>query len=257
MERKHTFENKADIRRHLEKLAEPDYQKFAVGLLKKPDSAIWKQEEQDVPDTEEPPELLGVRLPMLRDLAKKLAKEDLSFYREISGGDSFEEIMLQGFLLALRPVKKKEDFQLLLQDITEHVPKISNWSLCDSFCTSLKSVSKYPDEFLAFLKNYLASKKEYEVRFAVVCLLDFYIKEEYIDRLFPIWDQISHPGYYVKMAVAWAVSMCFVKFPEKTWNYLSDNKLDDFTYQKALQKITESNRVDGETKKRIRAMRTR
>ena len=37
--------------------------------------------------------------------------------------------------------------------------------------------------------------------------------------------------------------------------YLRDSRLDDWTYNKALQKITESFRVDREIKARIRSMR--
>ncbi len=61
--------------------------------------------------------------------------------------------------------------------------------------------------------------------------------------------------YYVKMAVAWAISMAYVKQPEVTMQYLKNNTLDDFTYNKALQKITESYRVDPETKQMIRSMK--
>lgn len=58
----------------------------------------------------------------------------------------------------------------------------------------------------------------------------------------------------MKMAAAWAVSMCFVKFPEKSWDYLKDNRLDDWTYHKALQKIRESQCIDKETKERIKQL---
>lgn len=68
-------------------------------------------------------------------------------------------------------------------------------------------------------------------------------------------DKIKHEGYYVKMAVAWAVSICYVKHPVTTMKYLKNNTLDCFTYNKALQKITESYRVDRETKDLIRGMK--
>jgi len=68
-------------------------------------------------------------------------------------------------------------------------------------------------------------------------------------------DKVEHPGYYVKMAVAWAVSVCFIKFPEETLPFLKNNHLDDFTYNKALQKITESLRIDQEMKALIQTMK--
>ena len=57
------------------------------------------------------------------------------------------------------------------------------------------------------------------------------------------------------MAVAWAISVCFIKFYEKTLYYLQKNTLDDFTYNKSLQKITESLRVSQESKTMIRTMK--
>jgi 3-methyladenine DNA glycosylase AlkD len=57
------------------------------------------------------------------------------------------------------------------------------------------------------------------------------------------------------MAVAWALSICFVKYPAKAMTYLNKNTLDDFTYNKTLQKITESFRVSKETKIIIRNMK--
>jgi 3-methyladenine DNA glycosylase AlkD len=71
----------------------------------------------------------------------------------------------------------------------------------------------------------------------------------------PLLDQIKHEAYYVKMAVAWAISIAYVKQPEVTMPYLKHNTLDDFTYNKALQKITESYRVTPEDKQMIRGMK--
>ena len=96
---------------------------------------------------------------------------------------------------------------------------------------------------------------EYEIRFGVVMAMQHFIDEEHLDELFSLYDGIRHEGYYVRMAVAWALSVCFVKFPERTLAYLKQNSLDKFTYNKALQKITESYRVDAATKKVIRGMK--
>lgn len=86
-------------------------------------------------------------------------------------------------------------------------------------------------------------------------LLDYYINDEYIDSLFPLFDRITHQGYYVKMALAWAISNVLCPFPAQTTIYLQNNRLDDFTYNKSLQKITESHSVSAESKQIIRSMK--
>lgn len=93
------------------------------------------------------------------------------------------------------------------------------------------------------------------MRFAVVSVLDYFIKETYLERVFAIFDRISHEGYYVKMAVAWAVSICFVKYPEETWEYLKRDHLDCFTHNKAIQKARESYRVSKEDKERLLSLK--
>ena len=59
----------------------------------------------------------------------------------------------------------------------------------------------------------------------------------------------------MRMGVAWAVSFYFVSFPEVTFAYQKNNSLDDWTYNKALQKIIESYRVEPEIKTQIRSMK--
>ncbi len=86
-------------------------------------------------------------------------------------------------------------------------------------------------------------------------ILNFYIVEDYIDEVLNILNNIHHDGYYVKMAVAWAISYCYISFPEKTLDFLKNNNLDKFTYNKSLQKIIESNRVDKDIKNLIRSMK--
>lgn len=159
--------------------------------------------------------------------------------------------MFQGMVLGY----VKVDVEETLRYVAEFVPKIDNWSVCDSFCTGLKFTKDNKERVWDFLQPYFASKGEYELRFGIVMLLSFYIESDYIDRVLLLLDNVKHEGYYVKMAVAWAVSICCVKLPEPTMEYLRNNTLDGFTYNKALQKITESYRVDTGTKDFIRSLK--
>jgi 3-methyladenine DNA glycosylase AlkD len=86
-------------------------------------------------------------------------------------------------------------------------------------------------------------------------LLNYYIDEAYLDRVLQSLDQIRLEAYYAQMAVAWALSICYIRFPARTLNYLQGCGLDDFTYRKTLQKIIESHRVDLQEKEVIRQLR--
>ena len=86
-------------------------------------------------------------------------------------------------------------------------------------------------------------------------LINYYIDDTHIKQALRSIEKIQNGSYYVKMAAAWAVSMYYVYDPSRTEAFLSDTVLDDFTYNKALQKICESRQVSRETKEKIRAMR--
>ena len=138
--------------------------------------------------------------------------------------------------------------------IQEFIPKIDNWAICDTFCAGLKFTKKYPKEVWDFLQVYLKSQKEFEVRFGIVMLLDYFIKEEYIDEVLQKLDKISQDKYYVKMAVAWAISIAYIKFPERTKQYLWEEcHLSKEVYHKAIQKIVESTRITKEEKQEIKS----
>lgn len=195
--------------------------------------------------------ILGVRLPHLRKLAQELAKSDWQTYIATAQDDYNEEIMLQGLVIGY----VKGDIREILSYVANFVPKINNWGVCDSFCSSLKITKKHKLLIWEFLQPYLLSREEFQLRFGIIMLLNFYIEDEYIDRVLLLLDGAKHEGYYVKMAVAWAISICFIKFPQKTLSCLQKNTLDDFTHNKTLQKITESLRVNQETKTMIRTMK--
>jgi len=224
----------ASIHEQLLALSEPEFQKFSSSLL---------------PGTNN---ILGVRLPALRKLAKKIAKGDWRAYLASEEDRSFEEIMLQGMVIGY----VRADLPELLERIAAFVPKIDNWSVCDSFCSGLKIARKEPEAIWDFLQPYLHTEREFEARFGVVMLLFYFIEDLHIRRVLTLLDQIPSKEYYARMAVAWAISICFVRFPALTMEYLkTENSLDDFTYHKALQKITESNCVNRETKAVIRRMK--
>ena len=195
--------------------------------------------------------LIGVRLPALRRIAKEIARGEFREYLSFAQDNFYEEVMLQGLVIGAI----KTDLEEVLSLTEAFVPKIDNWAINDSFTGSLKITAKNPERVFEFLQPYFSKSGEFEVRFGVTMLLGYYVTKEYLLKVLAILDKIRQDGYYVKMAVAWTLSVCFVKFPQQVMPYLKNNHLDDFTYNKTLQKIVESNRVSLETKQSIREMK--
>lgn len=104
------------IKEQLIQMADQDYKKFASALIPNIDN------------------MLGVRLPKLRKLAQQLAKNEWRSYLAEAESDYFEEVMLQGMIIGY----VKSDIEVVLEAAADFVPKINNWSVCDSFCAGLK-----------------------------------------------------------------------------------------------------------------------
>ena len=225
----------AIIEEKLKKLADKKYKEFQLKLCPGIDN------------------ILGVRVPILRKYAKDLLKEytlDEILYN--LSDKYYESIMLQGMVIGQ---DKKKDFSEKLEYIKEFIPKINNWAVCDTFCAGLKITEKNKEKMWNFLKNYLKSSKEFEIRFAVVMILDYYIEDKYINDIFKIMDSIKSDAYYAQMAVAWALSVCAIKFYDKTLEYLKNSNIDKFTFNKAIQKSIESYRITDEQKQTLKNMK--
>lgn len=86
-------------------------------------------------------------------------------------------------------------------------------------------------------------------------LMAYYHDDSYIDDTLQVLNSTRHEGYYVKMAVAWALQLCFVKQRDKTLILFQHNNLDDFTLNKALQKCRESFRVSTADKELLQSLK--
>lgn len=199
--------------------------------------------------------VLGLRIPDLRKLASGIAKSDWEAYLATASTFYMEERMLQGMVLGC--IKPDNDIEKYLARVTRFVKIINSWSVCDTFkfAGGKKYVSLHADRIWEYLKTFMHADGEYEIRFGVVMAMGYFIDDAHIDALLNLLDGIRHEGYYVKMAVAWALSYCLVKYPEKTMDYLSHSSLDNFTYNKSIQKAIESFRVDDSLKAKLRTMR--
>lgn len=222
-----------EVRKRIEQEADEKYQKFSSALLPGINN------------------LAGVRLPALRKIAREIYKSDWKTYLKNTDCRFMEETMLKGMVIGLI----QDEPSNILEQVRTFIPQINNWSVCDSFCCGLKFVNKNKELVWDFLQKYLNSQKEFEIRFAVVVILNYYIEKDYIDKVLDILGNIRTNDYYAQMAVAWAVSICYVKFETKTYKFLKNSKLDKIIFNKSIQKIIESNRISKETKAKLKLMK--
>ena len=195
--------------------------------------------------TVNPDNIIGVRVPALRKIAKQAVKENA-----VVQSDYYEERMIKGFMIGY----EKCSLEKHLSDLKEFVPLIDNWAVCDCVCSTLKFTEKNREQVWEFLLPYL-NGSEYEVRFAVVMMMDYYLVDEYAEQALDCLLSIKRDEYYINMAVAWALSVAFVKYEGLVMPIIENQKLAPWIHNKTIQKIRESNRVDRKTKDKLNLLK--
>lgn len=218
----------------LQSLADPKYKTFHERLCKTSRA-----------------EILGVRTPDTKRIAKEIAKGDADNFLRICGDTYYEELLIKGFVLGFQ----KKTLANKRKDLDAFVLQIDNWAICDGFCAALKpKEAEYPYLY-DWCCTLLQTKGEYTRRAAIVLLMDYLLCDAYIDRVLEILPTVNCDCYYVGMAVAWCLSMCFVKYKEKTLHLLERNIFDQDTHNKAIQKCIDSFRVSAEDKAYLRTLK--
>ena len=194
---------------------------------------------------------LGVRIPVLRKIAKRETAIGTERFLSVLGDEYYEEAMLRGIAVmgAKIPFNEKE------KAIFDYIPYVDNWALVDSPAATLKIRPKEENEYLLLVEDLIADDREFAVRTAFVILLDYYVKEEFLEYIFSTADNVPAERYNVSMAVAWLIAVCAAKYPVQTENYLKRTKIDDLTYNRAVRKICDSFRADKQYKERLQLTR--
>ena len=224
-------------------------EKVREELLKNSEEKYKKFTEKLIPETEN---ILGVRTPVLKNLAKKIIKEGRGEEYALCDDMYYhEEFIVQGMVIGFL----KADFEEKRKFVEKFIPKIKNWAVCDNFCSVFKVPKKDKEKVWEFLEKYFVSKEEYEVRFAIIMSLKHFMCEKYLEKIFIKLDNLKNNNYYVQMGAAWVIAEGFTKYSEITLKYILKNNLDNFTHNKAIQKICESLRVDSRTKEYLKSLK--
>ena len=188
-------------------------------------------------------EILGIRLPIIRKIAKEISKTNYEDFLKLTKSKYYEEVLIEG--LVISTIKDESIFD---KYFNKYITKIDNWGICDSFCNSLNIVTKNPTKYFNLCKELSLSNEEFISRVGLIIILNYFIKQEYLKDIFNILDSITSDKYYINMAQAWLICELYIYYPQETEKYLKNNKLNNFTHNKSISKIRESYRIPKETK---------
>ena len=177
----------------------------------------------------------------------------------------YEETVIWGYLINLEKCSLDERLAML----GRYVPVLDNWAVCDSYCAHAKWMARADKAALwAFLEHWFDSEREFEVRFAVVVAMCYFLGEEWLDKVFEhinrldfehikskyktvkgkpkIVQQGAVQGaepYYVRMGVAWLLATALAKFPDQTRAFVRSSNLPADVIKLYIRKARESFRT--------------
>ena len=226
--------------------------------------------------------VMGLHSPEMKQVAKQLSREGGEVvmpdgvHRICANGSEvirafeavpseclcYEETVIWGYLINLAKCSLEERLAMLVR----YVPVLDNWAVCDSYCAHAKWMLRADKAALwAFLARWFDSEREFEVRFAVVVAMCYFLNDEWLDKVFERINRldfgrikskyktvkgkpkVAQQGtvqgaepYYVRMGVAWLLATALAKFPDVTRAFVRSSNLPEDVVKLYTRKARES-----------------
>ena len=209
--------------------------------------AVYRDFNSKLVPTVDKDKIIGVRTPVLRAMARDMAKSGVykDFIHKFPH-KYFEENQLHAFIIS-----GFYDFDSAVRAVDEFLPYVDNWATSDQM--SPKVFAKNTDKLLPYIKKWLRVKHVYTVRFAVLCLMRYYMDANFDIKYADMVLGITSDEYYVNMMRAWYFATAAAKHFDLVYPYFE--RLDSWTRARAIQKATESYRVSPEHKVKLKSLR--
>ena len=193
--------------------------------------------------------IIGVRIPEIRKLAKKLVKnnEYEDFLKKLPH-KYYDENLLHGAIIS-----ESKNFEKCIKLLDNFLPFVDNWAVCDTI--SPKIFKKNKRELIEKISVCVKSDKTYICRFGVEMLMTHFLDEDFENEYLEIVANIHSEEYYVKMVIAWFFATALAKKWDCAVIYLENDRLDVWVHNKTIQKARESLRITNEKKEYLKELR--
>ena len=223
-------------------------EKIIEELLEQQDKEYRDFQRKLIP-TVSPDRIIGVRTPVLRKMAKEMARqEDTKDFLDTLPHHYFEENQLHALILS-----EEKNFEHCIAGTEPFLPYVDNWATCDQMVP--KVFKKHTDELLFYIQKWIASDHTYTIRFAIGMLMRFYLDEKFEPEYLEMVAAVKSGEYYVRMMVAWYFATALAKQYDAALVFLEEKRLEPWTHNKTIQKSVESYRIDDEKKAYLRSLK--
>lgn len=223
-----------DIQKYLFSQADEKYKTFALPLMPTIDEKTF----------------IGVRLPVLKKYGKELDEKSREEFLSSLPHQYHEENILHALMLS--SIKNYDEY---IKKVDEFLTYVNSWSVCDALCN--KYLNKYKDQLIVEVYKRLKTDEIYRVRYAVKCLMNYYLSEDFKDEHIEKVLEVKLDDYYVRMMIAWYLATGLAKDYDQFISVIESKRFDKFTHNKAIQKAVESFRVSDDHKAYLRTLKIR
>ncbi len=223
-----------ELQNRLFSMQDPEYRAFQCRLM----------------PTVPPEAVIGVRTPALRALAKELSGTDAAeaFLAELPHR-YYEENNLHGLLLC-----RIRGFDACLAAVERFLPHVDNWATCDSL--SPTAFARTPEALSEPIRRWLGSSHVYTQRFAIGCLMRWFLDERFSTDCPEAVAAIRSEEYYVNMMIAWYFATALAKQYDAVLPYLEQRRLDPWVHNRTIRKACESFRIPAPRKAFLKTLKT-
>lgn len=191
---------------------------------------------------------IGVRVPVLRQIAKNMSKEDAEEFMKELPHKYYEENLLHGYI-----IQKDKDYDHCINELNKFLPYVDAWAVSDTMVP--KIFAKQRGMLLPIIKQWLTSNHTFEVRFAILSLMNYYLDDEYINESIELVKNIYRDEYYIKIMQAWFFQTALVKQWDITIKVIENKELDKWIHNKTIQKSVESYRISSDQKDYLKKLK--
>lgn len=226
-------EIRKQIRAELDSMQDLEYKSFHLRLV----------------PTMKADEVIGVRTPQIRAMAKRYSKDpQIEEFLKALPHATHEENQLHSFTICLM-----KDYDKAIQHVDAFLPYVNNWATCDQL--NPKIFSKNKEKLEKEIDRWLLSSETYTIRFGIEMLMNHFLddafKKEHLQKV----AAVKSKEYYVNMMIAWYFATALTKQWEETLPAIEGQVLDIWTHNKTIQKACESFRISKEKKEYLRTLK--
>lgn len=195
--------------------------------------------------------IIGVRIPILRGLAKRLkGLPEVKEFLHTLPHKYYEENLLH--IILIEDIRSYDE---VIEEIERFLPYMDCWAVTDDRVP--KVVTKHRDELIGKVYEWVNSKETYTCRYGLHMLMSQYLDADFKPEYNELAATVCSDEYYVNMMNAWYFATALAKQWDATVPFIENNRLDMWTHNKAIQKAIESYRVTEEHKAYLRTLRRR